>query len=112
MKHSIADQGDKAQAARKILSTKSAVELLSDAKLFPEGSIGRHNAIQRLENMPSGSRTTYIRAMKGKSLASAVKAFCMECVGWQRVEVRDCTAHACPLYPYRPSKTLFEGESA
>jgi hypothetical protein len=52
--------------------------------------------------MPETCRRTYLRAMQGKSLSAAVKAFCMECVGWDRQEVARCTAPACPLYPYRP----------
>jgi len=31
----------------------------------------------------------------------AIKAQCLEYVGWLREEARACTAPACPLYPYR-----------
>ena len=62
----------------------------------------RDACAKRLAEMSSPCRMTYVRAMGGKSLKAAVKAFCMECVGWQREEVRLCTALACPLYPYRP----------
>jgi len=57
---------------------------------------------RRLESMPETCRRTYLRAMQGRSMAAAVKAFCMECVSWDRSEVAHCTAPACPLYPYRP----------
>ena len=57
---------------------------------------------KRLSDMPETCRRTYLRAMQGRSLSAAVKAFCMECVSWDRQEVARCTAPACPLYPYRP----------
>jgi len=62
-------------------------------------SIRKHRA-----DIPKIHRKTYDRAMQGKSLKSAVKSFCLECVCWQKEEVRLCTDLACPLYPYRPYK--------
>lgn len=32
----------------------------------------------------------------------AIKAFCGECVGYERLAVTECTAYACPLHAYRP----------
>jgi hypothetical protein len=54
--------------------------------------------------IPIIHRQTYDRAMKGKSLKSAIKSFCLECCCWQKEEVRLCTSLACPLFPYRPYK--------
>ncbi|TAN38011.1 MAG: hypothetical protein EPN23_03420 [Verrucomicrobia bacterium] len=31
-----------------------------------------------------------------------VKAFCIECVGYNEAAVRECTAPACPLWNLRP----------
>ena len=31
----------------------------------------------------------------------AIRAKCMDCTCWQRVEIRQCTIKKCPLYPYR-----------
>lgn len=31
----------------------------------------------------------------------AIKAWCYECSGWSKKEVRLCPRHDCPLYPYR-----------
>lgn len=56
----------------------------------------------RIAQMPSSCRAVYRRAVKGKSQAAAIKAFCLECVGWARAEVTSCTAPACPLFMYRP----------
>jgi hypothetical protein len=56
---------------------------------------------KRLNDMPMSYRNTYKKAMTGKYRASGVKAFCLECMGWEREEVRKCNSVACPLYPYR-----------
>lgn len=59
---------------------------------------------KRRSDMPSIYRKNYDKAMSGKSLKAASKAFCLECVMWQREEVKLCPSVACPLYPYRPYK--------
>ena len=35
----------------------------------------------------------------------AIKQFCRECVGFEKNEVRNCSAPLCPLYPFRTSDT-------
>jgi hypothetical protein len=52
--------------------------------------------------IPKIHRANYDEAVSGKSRKAAIKAFCLECVCWQKEEVRLCTALACPLYSYRP----------
>lgn len=42
------------------------------------------------------------KAYEGNSKAAAIKAKCLDCCCWQRVEISNCTAFACPLHPYRP----------
>ena len=32
---------------------------------------------------------------------SAIKAFCIDCMGGQSRLVKECTSKSCPLYPYR-----------
>ncbi len=56
----------------------------------------------RLAQMPQSCQGLYKRAVTGKSLRACIKAQCLECVAWQRVEVTLCTSLACPLYPVRP----------
>jgi len=56
----------------------------------------------RQADMPKPYRSTYNRAMGGKSLRAAIRSFCLECVCWQREEVRRCPSYPCPLWPYRP----------
>ncbi len=58
---------------------------------------------KRLENTPKKLKNRYLSAALGKaSIRSAVRSFCLECIGWEREEVTKCTAYACPLYLYRP----------
>ena len=59
---------------------------------------------KRRADMPEVYRANYDKAMTGKSLKAASKAFCLECVQWQREEVRLCPSYACPLWLYRPYK--------
>jgi len=66
---------------------------------------------KRIKQMPPSCRKNYLRAMKGRSLKSAVKAFCVECVGWAREEVKLCTDLGCPLYPYRPTSWDYKAYS-
>jgi len=58
--------------------------------------------LKKMADIPQVYRQTYRRAMLGKSLRAAVNSFCLECVGYQREEVKNCTAVDCPLFPYRP----------
>ena len=43
-----------------------------------------------------------VRAAESKSKADAVKAMCLECVGFKYKRVAGCTAPRCPLYNVRP----------
>ncbi len=59
---------------------------------------------EHLKEMPPIYRTTYKKAVAGKSLRAAVNSFCAECTMWQREEVRLCTSLECAIWPYRPYK--------
>ena len=98
-----------------------------DASLSPEGSTVRggqenrnlrqKNALQvvdnnpwsdqeeRLREMPKHLHKLFKRAWSGKSRRAAILANCVMCMGYERAEVRRCTATACPLWPYRCWKT-------
>ena len=63
--------------------------------------------VKRLEDVQRDAPrylNTFRRAYTGKSLRAAVNAFCIECNGFDPAAVRDCTAPACPLFPYRPGR--------
>ena len=57
---------------------------------------------KRLNDIPEIYRNHYKKAMTGRNRTAAIKSFCLECMGWQRTEVKNCDSVACPLYPYRP----------
>ena len=51
-------------------------------------------------------REPYLRTTTGKaSPRAAIKAHCLECMGWVRAEIPVCTSTACPLYAYRPYRS-------
>ncbi len=50
-------------------------------------------------------RWNYDKALTGKSLKAAIKAHCLDCMCWERAEVRDCTVVSCSLWLYRPYRT-------
>jgi len=53
------------------------------------------------QRIPPAHRDRYRRAISGRSRKAAVRAFCLECVGWSAKEVRLCVTKGCPLYKYR-----------
>ncbi len=59
--------------------------------------------------IPSFYRGNYEKAMRGQSKAAAVKAKCLDCCNWQRVEIQYCPCDTCPLWPYRPYKASPSG---
>lgn len=40
-----------------------------------------------------------------RSKAEAIKAFCLQCVGFRYKGVRQCTSNTCPLHQVRPYQT-------
>jgi len=64
---------------------------------------------KRLDDMPKQYHKLYKKAMRGKSLRSAARAFCLECMAWQREEIKICTDLGCPFYPYRDLTSYGEG---
>lgn len=59
--------------------------------------MNRSEAIQkRRADMPKVYRSSYDKAVSGKSLRAAVNSFCLECCMWEREEVRRCTLSPAP----------------
>ena len=56
---------------------------------------------RRLANMPPKYRALFQRAWARRSRKSAIRGFCLMCVGYSPHEVELCSAPACPLYEYR-----------
>ena len=43
-----------------------------------------------------------VKDLQSKSKAEAIKAMCLQCVGYKYKGVTNCTAPKCPLYQVRP----------
>lgn len=69
-----------------------------------DGNRPQHASIQKkAKRIPPLYRQGYLRAVSGQaSPRQAIKAFCLECICWQRNEIELCPSVSCPLYPYRP----------
>lgn len=62
---------------------------------------------KKLKEVPVKAKILTRKALEGKaSPRGAIKAFCLECVGYERKEIIFCTAPCCPLYEYRPKYQL------
>ncbi len=57
------------------------------------------------DKIPRNYRKTYDRAMTGRSIRAAINSQCIECMGYARVEVKNCVSPQCPLFPYRNLKS-------
>lgn len=56
----------------------------------------------RLSTCPKRYREILKRSWVTRSRKTAIKAFCLECVGFERAAITECTAYACPLWGFRP----------
>jgi hypothetical protein len=55
----------------------------------------------------------FLRCYRGAGPRQCIKAFCLECNGWEPAAIRDCTATACPLFRIRPYQVaVAKGEEA
>jgi len=61
---------------------------------------------ERLAQIPESQQRIYQKAVQRKSMAAAVKSFCYECMGYQREEVKVCSDLGCPLWAYRPGRSV------
>jgi hypothetical protein len=79
----------------------TAARLQNALGALPPGR--KSSVLERLAEMPSSYRPMYLKVVLGRASSRvAIKAQCLECVGWERREVVACTAEACPLWAYRP----------
>ena len=89
--------------ATKALKPVEARDSEAQNKRTDTGAARQSAIAERAAQMPKSCRRRYLKATRGKaSPRVAIKAFCLECCGWQRQEVRICTNLACPLWEYRP----------
>ena len=93
---------EKKQISKKRTSTYNLsknIQKLVDKELPHVMFKQREMVLTKLKSIPVSYRNRYMLAVKGKSRAVAMTAFCNECLGYEEVE--KCSCLACPLYPYR-----------
>ena len=57
----------------------------------------------RLSDIPDHFKHLFKKVWEGTTSRKArIKAKCVDCSCYQRVEVRKCTVKLCPLWPIRP----------
>jgi hypothetical protein len=80
-----------------------AAELDSKAGICTQNAPREAACQKRMEAAAPMFRPVLAKAYSGQaSPRTAIKAFCLECVGYDRKAITDCTAPACPLWLYRP----------
>lgn len=58
---------------------------------------------KRAATAPPKYRAILTKYFTGKaSPRTAIKGMCLECVGFDRLAITECTAYACPIWMYRP----------
>jgi len=56
-----------------------------------------------LERCPASAKGILARSLaKNASPRDAIKSQCLECLGYDRKAIAECTSWACPLWEYRP----------
>jgi hypothetical protein len=58
---------------------------------------------ERLKVIPKKYQKIFERAWTGKSRKAAVRAQCIECMGFSIKGIKECSSMACSLYGYRPA---------
>jgi hypothetical protein len=57
----------------------------------------------RLATIPESVKGLFVAAWAGKCPPRrAIKALCLECVGFDRRAITDCTCWVCPVWKFRP----------
>ncbi len=93
------------------------IQTMGMACLYPEGletskrsfnsdnytEAGIMSITDKVDKMPKIYKNCYLSAVSGKaSPRDAIKAFCIECMGYVCGEVTNCDSIECPLNLYRP----------
>jgi hypothetical protein len=89
--------------AKTMISDKNLLskqELASNTPETIEKMVAKR--VERLETAPSSWRGILRRSWTTNTRKTAIKAFCGECMGFDRDGIANCAAWACPLRQYRP----------
>jgi hypothetical protein len=77
------------------------MELLK-TKIMKDWILRKQKIANRTAEIPKKYRKIYKNAVQALNKSEAIKAFCLECVCWQKSQVINCSCLACPLYGLRP----------
>lgn len=71
-----------------------------------ENELNDHRRVRRfkqvMEHYPKRTMLFW-RVYQGQSSPrECIKAFCLECNGWEETAIRECLATACPIFKFRP----------
>lgn len=89
------DQKAKMKEARQNAPHKSKAEKLSHV-----GGADEH--IERLRKHTPKQFHPLIDKLSKGSRSAAMKLMCLQCVGFERIGVRECGGKSCPMFLYRP----------
>lgn len=79
-------------------------ERKSKSEKFEESKVAQE-VLKALSDRTPKNLQHIVEQISNGSRAAAVKLHCLECVGYNYAEMRQCTAKACPLFLFRPSST-------
>jgi len=80
--------------------------LIGDCIMEPLKNELHPAAQRRLEETPRSARRNYRLAITGEGPPrGAIKAKCLQCMGYDRKEIANCVSHDCALHAYRPFLT-------
>ena len=89
----------------------SEIESPGDNRGDSTGTTGNRSTSEKIAARRAGRLATTPDRFKGHFIAAwssscsprrAVKAFCLECQGFDVPGIADCTGWACPLWHFRP----------
>jgi len=95
------EQKAKMQEARKNASRMSKADKLKTIPKYEENII-------RLREVTPTSLHSLIEKMANGSRVAAEKLQCLQCTGFDRSSVRECSSMSCPLFLYRPYQSATE----
>jgi len=62
-----------------------------------------------LLQVPVSCRSTYLKAVNGRSLRAAASFHCYQCQGHERQQIKACENVVCVFWPYRPLAGITKG---
>ena len=84
------------------MTAKERDEIKNEKMKVMESKLNERQ-LKRYNDMPKAHKYNYCKAVLGSKIC-AIKAQCLECVQWEREEIKLCPSISCPLFNHRPYK--------